>query len=464
MIVEATSDLNLFWQPSVIEFIFNSAKYNMSEFYFSSYNKLLKWMLFLVLPVVSLDAEAQEASEFYADKIYLPSIKTIQLYVDPLILTDPAIPLGGASQLHLEFDDLDGDKKNYYYTLIHCNFDWTPSDLSPFDYLSGFKEQDITDFSFSFNTKQSYAHYDLLFPNENIRPTKSGNYILKVYLDNDPEKVALTRRFIIFDSKAQLISDIHKPTNVKYTDTYQEADFVFNYRGISISNPINDVKILLMQNFRWDNAITSLQPLFMKTEELDYTYDLENAFPAGKEFRYFDTRSVRYRTERVSDIKADGTKTEVFLTPDISRGNQPYLFHKDINGKFIPGIIEGFNQKVEPDYVWVTFTLPFDYPLRSTNIYIIGQFTDWQMKEEFLMHYDADAGKYETRVYLKQGYYEYQYVTFDEKGEIADNELFEGNSYETENTYQIFAYYRSFGSRYDEVIAYKATDSFNNNR
>jgi hypothetical protein len=431
---------------------------------FATPNNHLRQMLILLFLIISIGAKAQESSEVFTNKIYLLSIKTIQLYVDPLMLTDPAIPLGGASQLHLEFDDLEGDKKNYYYTLIHCNFDWTASDLSPFDYLKGFKEQDITDFSFSFNTRQSYSHYDLLFPNENITPTKSGNYILKVYLDNDPEKIAFTKRFIIFESKAQLITNVHKPTDVRFTDIYQEVDFVLNYRGISISNPVSDVKVLLMQNFRWDNAITNLQPLFMRTTELDYSYDIENAFPAGKEFRYFDTRSVRYRTERVRDIQAEVSKTEVFLTPDVSRGNQPYLFHKDINGKLVPGIIEGFNQKAEPDYVWVTFTLPFDYPLRSTNIYIIGQLTEWQMKDEFMMHYDSDARKYEARVYLKQGYYEYQFVTLEEKGEIADSELFEGNSYETENTYQIFAYYRSFGSRYDEVICYKATDSFNNNR
>src|SRR4030095_7648435 len=309
--------------------------------------------------MVCVSGKADDETNVYTDKVYNPAIRTIQLYVDPIILSDPVIPLFSSSQLHLEFDDLEGDKKNYYYTLVQCNFDWTPSELSPFDYLSGFQEQEIITFSFSFNTLQRYTHYELLFPNQDIRPTKSGNYILKVYLDSDPENVVLTRRFIVFDSKVQIASDVHRPVDVRHSDTYHQVDFIIYYKGLSISNPINDIKVLLMQNFRWDNAITTLQPLFMKPSELEYTHDMGNAFPAGKEFRFFDTRSIRYHTERVQKIQADETKTEIILYPDIVRSDQPYLFQKDINGKFIPGTFDGFNQKSEPDYVWVNLYCPF---------------------------------------------------------------------------------------------------------
>jgi hypothetical protein len=423
-------------------------------------------LICLLLLIISfVYTKADNSGLIYKDTIFNPAIKTVQLYVDPIILSDPVIPLYGSSQLHFEFDDLDGDRKNYYYTLIHCNYDWTATDLSPFEYLTGFREQDIREFSFSFNTKQRYAHYELLFPNEDIKPVKSGNYILKIYLDNDPEQTVITRRFIVFDSKAEVVTNVHNPADGRYTNTHQEIDFILNYKGLSISNPISDIKILLMQNFRWDNAVMDLKPLFIKPGQLDYNngFDLKTAYSGGKEFRYFDTRSVQYHTDRVADIQKDAVKTEVYLHPDNNRGDQPYLFHRDINGRFIPGIVEGFNQKVEPDYVWVNFNLSFDYPLRSTNIFIIGKLSDWELKDEFQMHYNPDNRSYDARLYLKQGYYEYELVTADKGADHADHDLLEGNSYETENTYQVFVYYRPFGSRYDEVIAYKATDSFNNN-
>lgn len=411
-----------------------------------------------------LHAFAQDDITIYQDQVYVPNIKTVQLYVDPIILSDPVIPLGVTSQLHLEFDDLNADKRNYYYTFVHCNFDWTRSDLNEFDYITGFREQDIITFEFSFTALQTYTHYEALFPNENVNLTKSGNYILKVYADNDPDHPIITRRFVVFSSKVEILTNVHQPYDPKFSNTHQEVDFSIKYNGITISNPITDVNVLLMQNFRWDNAIATLKPLFMKPYLLDYTYDLVNAFPGGNEFRYFDTRSIRYRTDHVREIRDDARQTEIILFPDASRAEENYFFRTDINGKFIPGIFEGLNQKAEPDYTWVYFTLPFDYPLRNTDLYLVGKFSDWKLSSAFQMQYDPNQHAYLGKVYLKQGYYEYIYISAEKgSGEIADD-LMEGDSYETENTYQLLFYYRSFGSRYDEVIGYKATDSFNRNR
>ncbi|MGB3075448.1 MAG: DUF5103 domain-containing protein, partial [Chitinophagales bacterium] len=326
-------------------------------------------------------AFAQDDITVYQDQVYVPNIKTVQLYLDPILLSDPVIPLNGSSQLHLEFDDLNGDKRNYYYTIVHCNFDWTKSELNEFDYIDGFREQDINTFEFSFTTLQTYTHYEVLFPNENMKLTKSGNYILKVYADNDPDRPIITRRFVVFSSKAEVITNVHPPYDPKFSTRYQEVDFTIRYNGLTISNPITDVRVLLMQNFRWDNAIAHLQPLFMKPYQLDYTYDLKNAFPAGKEFRYFDSRSIRYRTDHVRELNFDNRQTEVILFPDESRAEETYSVHSDINGKFIPGIIEGFNQNAEPDYTWVLFSLPFDYPLQNMDLFITGKLTDWKLSD-----------------------------------------------------------------------------------
>lgn len=420
----------------------------------------LLWLLTLNSQHVS----AQDDITVYQDQVYVPNIKTVQLYVDPLLLSDPIIPLKSTVQLHLEFDDLNADKRNYYYTFIHCNFDWSRSELNEFDYLVGFREQEINTYEFSFTALQTYTHYEVLFPNENVQLTKSGNYLLKVYADNDPDHPIITRRFVIFSSKADIVTNVHQPFDPKFTFQYQEIDFSIRYNGLTISNPINDVKVLLMQNFRWDNAIANLQPLFMKPYQLDYSYDLVNAFPAGKEFRYFDTRSIRYRTEHVRELNFEGKQVEVILFPDEPRADEPYEFYADINGKFIPGIFEGFNQNAEPDYTWVNFTLPVDYPLKNLDVFITGQVSDWKLSSQFMMQYEPGKHAYTCRAYLKQGYYEYEYVTVEKGSAQVAGDLFEGDAYETENTYQLLVYYRSFTSRYDEVIAYKATDSFNRNR
>ncbi|MCY7409472.1 MAG: DUF5103 domain-containing protein [Chitinophagales bacterium] len=399
--------------------------------------------------------------EILTDKVFVPNIKTVQLFVEPLILTDPVIPLTGMSQLHLKFDDLDGDRKNYFYTIVLCNFDWTISELTSFDYLSGFAEQDIHDSKYSFNTDQLYTHYDVLFPNENIRLTRSGNYIIKVYTDNDQEQTVLTKRFIVFENKVKLLTHVTGTGDLRGENEYQQIDFTINYHGLAISNPISEIKVLLLQNFRWDNALSNLQPQFVKPEQLEY-FSANSQFEAGKEFRTFDTRTLKYRTGRVQSIEEKSSKIIVNLLPDEIRNKQQYFYSHDNNGKFIPGILDYFDQDAQPDYVHVHFSLPVDFPFRKEKIYLIGQFNGWQLIDDYEMKYNSQSSQYETTLFLKQGNYDYQYYFFSAEDESqSDALLLEGSDHEAENTYQLLVYYKPFGSRNDQVIGYKATDTYN---
>lgn len=420
-----------------------------------------KWISFLFFISCTTPLLAQTQNAIWSDSVYADYIKSVQLYVDPLPLSNPVIPLMGNSVLHLAFDDLEGDNKSYYYTIIQCNFDWTTSELNPFDYLQGFSEQEIINFGFSFNTNQRFTHYDLIFPNGGIRITKSGNYILKVYLDSDPDKVVFTQRFMVFENQALIQAQIHNATLPDYQDTHQEIDFTVKLNSLNVSNPQNDVRILLMQNFRWDNCISNLTPQFIKPGELDYNYNIKNAFPGGKEFRNFDTRTIRYKTSHVQNIETNGNQTTVTLFPDPVRGNEAYFFWKDINGKFIPGITEGTDQNLQPDYVLVHFTLPVSYPMNDGKIYVMGKFCNWKPGNDCLMKYDSKTNSYQTTLYLKQGFYDYQYVFLSNKknGDEDDKNLLEGNSYETENDYQVLVYYRPFGARYDQIVAYSSMNS-----
>jgi hypothetical protein len=414
-------------------------------------------LLCIVLLQVAAGASGGEAM---TDKIYQSNIRTVQLYVDPLVLSDPVIPLRAGTTLRLAFDDLDGGKKYYYYTIVQCNYDWTVSELSPFDYLNGIQEQDIQDYQFSFNTSQPYTHYEVVFPNRSIGITKSGNYIVKVYLDGDPQQVVLVRRFIVFEGLAEIYSEIRVAEDVTLHRSHQQVNFSVSYRGLPVSNPFSEIQVAILQNYRWDNMITGVTPQFMKPEMLEYYYTAKTSFPAGKEFRYFDIRTTRYQTDRVKAITELDHSFLFTLFSDDVRSNQPYLYRQDVNGKFIPGTLDYFNQEAQSEYTWVKVTLPVDYPIRGGKIFIVGKFTDWQLWPDFELHFNDATSAYEATLYLKEGYYEYRY-SFVTEGDFADADLLEGNDYETENTYQIFVYFRPFGARYDQVIAYKVTDSFN---
>ncbi len=390
----------------------------------------------------------------YDNYIYDDSIKTVQFYLGDDPLTQPIIRLRGGEQITLKFDDLSATLKNLSYTIIHCDADWTPSALLPFEYTGGFNDYFINDYKFSFNTLIRYTHYSMQIPNNNVQITKSGNYVLLVYKDNDKESPVLTRRFMVYEDLVRVGATVRAGTLVKNRKTSQEIDFSVNHRGYEIPNPFQDLKVVLMQNNRWDNAITNLKPLFMNDNELVYNYDRENNFKGGNEYRFFDTKSIRIQSLRVRKIQfQDSSAYHVYLYPDESRQFKRYSFWEDINGQRIVRIQDRSDSDTDADYVYTHFEYPLEEPLETGNLYVFGALTDWQAKPEFQLHYNYQKKAYQATILLKQGYYNYEYGLLTDGSTSIDNSFAEGAHYETENDYTILVYHREMGLRYDKLIA-----------
>ncbi|MBA3704555.1 MAG: DUF5103 domain-containing protein [Bacteroidetes bacterium] len=395
----------------------------------------------------------------YEDFVYKKYIKTVQLHDETFELSQPILNLESEEHLKLSFDDLEADLKNYTYTLIHCNANWEPSGLLPAEYIDGFADNNITDYRYSFNTLQKFTHYNVVFPNNSTRITKSGNYILKVYLDSNPENIAITSRFMVYQNKVTIESRVLQASIIEDRNYKQELDFTINHSGYPISNPFGDLKIVITQNGRWDNAKTNLKPVFVKDMELVYDYDEENVFTAGNEFRFFDIKSIRYHSERIYNVKTDSAGNHVTLFTDEKRDFKRYSTYSDINGKFLIEVQEGKNSEVEADYCFVTFFLPYDAVLTDGNLYVFGVFNAWKCNQENLMRYNAKRFGYECTLYLKQGYYNYEYVFLKDGATAADETLIEGTHYETENDYTIYVYHHKQGTFYDQLIGVKRLNS-----
>ena len=246
--------------------------------------KTNKFQFYLILPLILFfffSSHAQDEDLEYSDQTYLENIRTVLVYPIDAPLNEPLINLrdqdGG---LFISFDDLEGDVKSYTYTVVHCNADWTPSELSEIDYLEGFNEDDIDNYDFSFNTLVSYTNYSFRLPNENIRFRISGNFLLKIYDTEDDRKLAITRRFMVVDPILRITSKMSSPANVGQFKTHQEIDFEIDHQDVRIKIPRNEIKVVVRQNGRWDKAITGLEPLFIKNNLLQYNYQGKIVFPA----------------------------------------------------------------------------------------------------------------------------------------------------------------------------------------
>ncbi len=387
------------------------------------------------------------------DMIFQKNIRSVRFHVYGDELSMPVYKLNTSDRLELHFDDMDGNVKSYYYTYQLCDYNWEPVNLSPFDFIKGFTQQRITNYRYSSIAYTRYTHYQVYLPEENALPARSGNYILKVFLDGDTSNLVFTRRMLVLENKSSISAQIVQPFTPGTFKTHQRVRFSISIEGLNAFNPAQQVKVLVLQNYRWDNAQGNAPPTFIRGKVLDYNNESNFVFSGGKEWRWLDLRSLRLQSDRVqkADYKKDAT--EIYVHADMDRSSQRYLYYQDYNGLYQAITYETINPYTQGDYATVHFSYlpPNHMPYQQKDIFLFGQLTDYKLDSNSRMQFNTETGLYECSLYLKQGYYSYGYMLAD-KNDPVGRTLIDGDYYETENTYTILVYYRSFTDQSDQLI------------
>ena len=402
----------------------------------------------------------------YRDMVYSENIKSMRMHLDGWEVSYPVLDMYGDVKLLFSFDYLGSDNKNFYYTIIHCNADWKPSNLMFFEYAEGFEENQIFDYQSSYNTHVHYTHYNILFPNNDVRFTKSGNYLLVVYTNESNEKkIVCTKRFMVFEQILEIEGRINPSADNLYRGTSQKLDFKIFRNNLYINDPFREIKIVIMQNFQWHNKIKGLQPSFINNYELVYEFEERNLFKASNEYRYFTFHDTDRLSERVEHIDFRHPYYYVRLFPDESNLFRRYSSNEDVNGSYVIRT-QRFGTRdyseIEADYGIINFKLNYDIPVDNANVYIFGELSNYEISEEYRMEYNLETRAYEKLLVLKQGYYNYRYLLVDEDdNKPPDHAFFEGSHFETENDYLLFVYHREPGRTYDKLVAFKKFNSRN---
>lgn len=392
----------------------------------------------------------------YTNQVFKPEIKSVEFYNTKKDPSFPLIKLNSGEQLELAFDDLHGGTRNFYYTIEHCDENWNSSNLSPAEYLQSFTEDQFRDYSYSSSTLQKYTHYELKFPNDNIKPKLSGNYILKVYEDDDQSKMILTQRFYVLNEKVFLSAQAVPSNNERQTN--QKINFSLDYGGLRVQNPGNDIKTFIMQNKRDEIGLMNTQPASIRGTQLVYDDLSTNDFQGLNEFRHFDTRTLKLNSDRILKITRDTANSVILLTdPMLDQANYLTLFDND--GNFYINNTDGSEPKIDADYAHMYFSLNNTKSGNGGSAYIVGQFNNWRMDESSKLDYDASTNRYFIHLFLKQGVYDYAYVWVPSNTHKPDYAYFEGSHFETENNYQLLTYYHPAGSRWAELVGFKVVST-----
>ena len=386
----------------------------------------------------------------YEDKVYNPNIKTVNLYVNKGYLgaqIEPAVlNIHEPLQLILEFDELYEDARYFQAKILHCNWNWTPSQLRSIEYLAVYNEFEIADYEYSVNTKIPYTHYTFLVP----RVLLPGNYLLVVYSRDDPDDLTLSKRFVVYDPLVKISPSIERSNGIVERRTHQQINFNISYAGLEVFNPQTDIKVIIRQNQSWFEGIYNLKPTIIREMEqfLEYQhFNLENNFYGGNEYRFFDLNSVKAPGRNVDRVMIHDDRIDAFLFQDKNRGTEFYSIWQDYNGGYFISNIDGIDPATEAEYVNVHFFLRSEKIINS-DIYVYGKLTHYNLLPEYKMKYENDLGGYRADLLLKQGWYDFIYFT------PQNPYLIEGSHFETRNDYEILVYYRPQGKISEYLVGY----------
>ena len=413
----------------------------------------------LFLTLISLIFTCFMSGQNVISEYISPDLSSVRLHRSGWHHSHPLIRLNSDQKLQLSFDELHSGVKNYYYSITLCDANWKESLLIQTEYFFGTPINPITEYSYSFNTTVDYVHYSLVFPENHNRIILSGNYIIKVFENFEGDNPVLVKKFMVVESGTTIKAHIKPTAQSSRRESYQEIRFEVEHPSFQILNPISEVTATIIQNGRTDNMITELRPQFFRAGFMDFNYMRETRMEGGNEFRHVDLRSRRFIVDNVREVRFIDPFYHVYITTDASRKTQPYTFQRDFNGRYHVEVREYHNYNTEADYFFVHFSLNCDFPLPGEKVYINGELTNWQQNEFSQMTYNFIEKKYEHTLLLKQGYYNYHYLTVTDnntKGTLYD---YENNHVQTENDYLILIYYKGINDRNHRLIGAETFNS-----
>ena len=350
-------------------------------------------------------------------------------------------------RLVLEFDVLNNLEEDFYYVIEHFDSDWNPSQLMKTEYLAGMDNLRIVDYINSFNTYQIYSHYRLQIPNRQTRLRVSGNYIIKIFDDYDD--LVFSRKFMVVEPMANVAVQIRRSRDVALINETQSVDFNVTPTTSNFNNPLETIKTTVLQNNNLKTAVHGLKPQYIMGNQLVYRYTNASLFWGGNEYLFFENKDIRATNLGIQYIDLQDLYHS-YLYTNIERSRLKYTFNPDINGGFKVTVLDREDPRIEADYTYVHFSLSAREFI-DANVYVYGGFNNFSTSKENEMVFNPKKGVYETKLLMKQGFYNYKYVIVDKENTLHEGAI-SGNFDETENNYKVLVYYRDLGARYDKLI------------
>lgn len=400
-----------------------------------------------------LAAGTAAKAQVFRTEALADAVQTLRVFPVGRWDSPPVIRLNDKEFIEINFDRLGAAPEYFTYRILHCDADWRPSQLAMSEYLDGLQNHRVDDYALSFNTTMNYVNYRLEVPNEAVRLKASGNYVVQVLPDGGSEPI-LNACFSVVEPQTGISMQASAATDRGVNSQYQAVRLEVSY-GAEIQSPVRDLKVFVLQNNRRDNAAKPVQPLSLQGKKAIYDHSPALIFEAGNEYRSFEMTTTQYAGLQVETVQFFDPYYHTTLKPDALRSNRFYVYNEDVNGRIFVRNNNAEDSDIEADYQFVHFYLPCDKPFKD-KIYLLSEAFNNLLDGRSEMKFSAAEGGYVKTALLKEGYYNYLYVSRKEGSAAASTALVEGNFYQTENEYRVMVYARPVGCRYDKLVGVQA--------
>lgn len=383
------------------------------------------------------------------NRIYTERIRSLSSMVGTDWMNRPVMTLGSDDVLHIGFDELSHNYHRLTYHLDHCEANWQVSEeLFESDWLTGFNDNQIEDYQNSINTTVLYTHYNLQIPNDRCQLKMSGNYRLTVYDEDADNERLLEVEFYVVEPAMTVGLQATTNTDIDHNVSHQQLSMSVSYNGLRVTNMEEQLRTVVMQNWREDHARWNVRPNYISDKALTWVHNRQLIFDAGNEYHKFEILDVSHATMGLDRIVWDGEYYQAY--PFTSTVRRNYLTDVDADGAFYIRNSNNTETDYTCDYIWVNYTLQAPY---CGELFIDGHWTTDADREHYRLQYDREAGVYHTKLLQKQGYYSYQYIT--ENGGVPPSE---GSFFQTGNRYQALVYYKATGARTWQLVGYRSIE------
>jgi len=352
----------------------------------------------------------------------------------------------------ISFDILGEDVEYLEYSLVHCNADWQPSDLLDSEFLDGFNVAKVNDYAWSTNTFEHYVNYNIRIPDEQMRPTISGNYLLQVYPEGEREDILLQARFSVDEGRIKVLSEVTVATDRGTNNGWQQLSLKLLPGSYQIRDPFSDLTVVVEQNGQASQAVVLKHPQRLWGNDILYEHLPELVMPALNEFRRFETVRATYPGMNVDSVRyGEDGRYHAYLRLDQPWTDRPHLYDQTQYGRFKIDEYNATDPDLAADYIQTHFTLDFPQMI-DADMYVIGEFSQYLPMERYRMQYNPEKSLYELEASLKQGSYNYKYMAVPRSNSSASLQPVDGNKSETSNRYDIRVYQREPSWRADRLV------------